>query len=109
MSVYSNIQKLPASQVFKISHLVSGIEGITLSPIGYLLEASPPVVNRYCPELFKHQIASGHTLYAMVFKPHSFQTGRKYPTILNVYGGPEVQLVSNSFKVRFLLYSNGFC
>lgn len=35
----------------------------------------------------------------MIFKPHNFQPGVKYPTILNVYGGPEVQLVSNTFKV----------
>ena len=26
--------------------------------------------------------------------------GVKYPTVLNVYGGPEVQTVSNTFKVR---------
>lgn len=100
MNVYSNIQKLPACQVLKISHQDWSVEGVSLTPIGYLLEASPPVLNRYCPELFKHQISSGHTLYAMVFKPHNFQPGQKYPTVLNVYGGPEVQLVSNSFKVR---------
>ena len=39
----------------------------------------------------------------MVFKPHNFKAGVKYPTILNVYGGPEVQLVSNTFKVNLLL------
>lgn len=39
----------------------------------------------------------------MIFKPHNFQVGVKYPTILNVYGGPEVQLVSNTFKVNILL------
>ena len=34
----------------------------------------------------------------MVFKPHDLQMGVKYPIILSVYGGPEVQLVSNTFK-----------
>jgi hypothetical protein len=34
----------------------------------------------------------------MVFKPHDLQMGVKYPVILSVYGGPEVQLVSNTFK-----------
>ena len=34
----------------------------------------------------------------MVFKPHDIQMGVKYPIILSVYGGPEVQLVSNTFK-----------
>lgn len=56
----------------------------------------------YCPELYTHQISSGDLLYAMVFKPHCFQTGKKYPTVLNIYGGPEVQLVSNTFKVGML-------
>jgi len=40
----------------------------------------------------------------MVFKPHNFIPGHKYPTILHVYGGPEVQLVTNTFKVN--LYNN---
>ncbi len=35
----------------------------------------------------------------MVYKPHSMTPGLKYPVLLNVYGGPELQLVSNSFKV----------
>jgi dipeptidyl-peptidase 9 len=56
----------------------------------------------YCPELYTHQISSGDLLYAMVFKPHCFQPGKKYPTVLNIYGGPEVQLVSNTFKVGML-------
>lgn len=55
------------------------------------------------PTLVTHQISSGDVLFAMVFKPHNFVPGQKYPTILHVYGGPEVQLVTNTFKV--LLYS----
>ncbi len=39
----------------------------------------------------------------MVYKPHSMTPGLKYPVLLNVYGGPELQLVSNSFKVSQLL------
>lgn len=54
------------------------------------------------PELYRHQIRSGETLYAMVFRPHCYQPGKKYPTVLSIYGGPEVQLVSNTFKVNSL-------
>lgn len=53
----------------------------------------------YTPKLYTHQISSGDILHAMVFKPHSFELNKKYPCVLNVYGGPEVQLVSNTFKV----------
>jgi len=56
------------------------------------------------PTLVTHQISSGDVLFAMVFKPHNFVPGQKYPTILHVYGGPEVQLVTNTFKVY--LYNN---
>ena len=52
------------------------------------------------PELFSHTIPSGETLYGMIFKPKNLDHREKYPVVLNVYGGPEVQLVSNTFKVR---------
>lgn len=50
----------------------------------------------------------------MLFKPSGFDPEKQYPTVLNVYGGPEVQLVSNSFKgMRHLrmhmLASKGYC
>jgi dipeptidyl-peptidase 9 len=53
----------------------------------------------YSPSIYSPRISSGDILYAMVFKPHNFTLGVKYPTVLNVYGGPEVQTVSNTFKV----------
>lgn len=114
VAVYSNIQKLPTCQVFRISHTDWTVEGVTLTPVGYLLEPSTPEGEFYCPELYTHQISSGDLLYAMVFKPHCFQPGIKYPTVLNIYGGPEVQLVSNTFKgmrqLRMhMLAAQGYC
>lgn len=61
-----------------------------------LREIKPLVV----PEVFTTRINSGDVIYSMVFKPHNFTPGRKYPTVLSIYGGPQVQLVSNTFKVR---------
>lgn len=55
------------------------------------------------PTLVTHQISSGDILFAMIFKPHNFVPGQKYPTILHVYGGPEVQLVTNTFKVVIII------
>lgn len=100
VAVYSNIQKLPSCQVYRITHKDYTVEGVVLEPAGYLLEPSS-AGPMYTPELYTHQISSGELLYAMVFKPHSFSIGKKYPTVVNVYGGPEVQLVSNTFKVCF--------
>lgn len=51
------------------------------------------------PLILTHELSSGETIYAMVYRPVEFDSAKKYPTILNIYGGPEVQLVYNSFKV----------
>jgi dipeptidyl-peptidase 9 len=40
VAVYSNIQRLPTCQVFRISHTDWTVEGVTLTPVGYLLESS---------------------------------------------------------------------
>ncbi|CAH1971216.1 unnamed protein product [Acanthoscelides obtectus] len=114
VTVYSNIQKPPACQVFRVTHADWTVEGVTLTPVGYLVESTPLSNDCYAPDLYTHEISSGHVLYAMVFKPHNFEPGRKYPTVLNVYGGPEVQLVSNTFKgmrqLRMhMLAARGYC
>lgn len=87
------------NQVFRISHSDWTVENIVLTPVGYLLEPLVPDSEIFAPEIFTHKITSGDTIYSMIFKPHDFKPGTKYPTVLNVYGGPEVQLVSNTFKV----------
>lgn len=38
-----------------------------------------PEVEIHAPELFTHKMQSGEILYAMLFRPHGFQHGRKYP------------------------------
>lgn len=52
------------------------------------------------PELFSFVISSGDRLHGMIFRPHNYRPGQRYPTVLNIYGGPEVQLVTNTFKVK---------
>lgn len=42
------------------------------------------------PEIFDFPGKSGFQLYGMVYKPHNLQPGRKHPTVLFVYGGPQV-------------------
>lgn len=98
VAVYSSIKTLPTCQVFRISQSDWTVESITLTPVGYLLEPSAPESELFAPEIYTHKIKSGETIFAMIFKPHNYQPGKRYPTILNVYGGPEVQLVSNTFK-----------
>lgn len=38
---------------------------------------------------------TGFVHYAYLFKPANCEPGVRYPTILYIYGGPEIQLVRN--------------
>lgn len=105
--VYCNIHQLPTSKIVQISHspansddvVVSDVNSIQLSTIGYVIEGLKPNP-QYCPQIYSPRLPSGEIVYAMVFKPHHFQNGIKYPAVLNVYGGPEVQIVKNTFRVN---------
>lgn len=102
--VYCNIQRLPSCKVMRLTQTCQngGVNGIQISLVGFLHEGGKPEP-QYCPQIFRPQLPSGEIVYAMVFKPHNFQLGVKYPTVLNVYGGPEVQTVNNTFKVCIYL------
>ncbi|RWS14610.1 Dipeptidyl peptidase 9-like protein [Dinothrombium tinctorium] len=66
------------------------------------------------PELFTYQLkSSGDVIYGLIFKPEFMESGVKYPCVVDVYGGPEIQIVTNSFKGvrhvrRHLLSSEGY-
>ena len=54
----------------------------------------------------------GTTLYGSLLKPADFDPARKYPVVVTVYGGPEAQVVTNSWSsvsaFEQLLASRGF-
>ena len=52
-------------------------------PAGPLPDYTPP-------EIFSFESTTGFTLYGMLYKPHDLQPGKKYPTVLFIYGGPQV-------------------
>lgn len=49
------------------------------------------------PEFFTIKNSGGVDLNALMIKPSSFDTGKKYPVIVYVYGGPTVQIVANQW------------
>ncbi|GAB6019355.1 hypothetical protein CHUAL_000944 [Chamberlinius hualienensis] len=115
VTVYSNISRLSVCEVFGLQWIEgkTSVYDVYVVSQGYLLEPSEPDENYRQPELFVHQLATKENLYCMIFTPANMQPNVKYPTILSVYGGPEVQLVNNSFKgMRFLrmhmLASHGY-
>lgn len=48
--------------------------------------------------LFKLKSESGDDLYCRMFKPVDFDSTKKYPAIVYLYGGPNVQLINNTWN-----------
>jgi dipeptidyl-peptidase-4 len=48
--------------------------------------------------IFKLKSNNGDDLYCRMFKPVDFDSTKKYPSIVYLYGGPNVQLVKNTWN-----------
>uniref|UniRef100_A0A8C7PSD9 dipeptidyl-peptidase IV n=1 Tax=Oncorhynchus mykiss TaxID=8022 RepID=A0A8C7PSD9_ONCMY len=98
VSHYSNVSTPPCVHVYKLT----ASEGDPLHMVpefwASMMEAPGCPGDYKSPEIFDFPGKSGFQLYGMVYKPHNLQPGKKHPTVLFVYGGPQVQLVNNSFK-----------
>jgi len=76
--------------------------------------SNPPILGfeRGTVELLEVKAKDGMLLYASLLKPADFDPGKRYPVVLNVYGGPHGQTVSNAWPVAspfaHLLASRGF-
>lgn len=69
-----------------------------------LLKAEDPLTDYEMPKakIFKIKTAegvkeNGEELYARMITPPDFNESKKYPVIVYVYGGPHVQLITNSW------------
>ena len=65
------------------------------------------------PEFLEAKAADGQTLHAMVIKPRDFDPAKRYPVIVEVYGGPHAQVVQDRWNPRWmplyqLLAQSGF-
>ena len=69
--------------------------------LGIYREANAKVMDEYeilPTEIVKFKGADGTELHGRIIKPKGFQAGKKYPVIVDVYGGPGVMLpVHNSW------------
>jgi dipeptidyl-peptidase-4 len=81
--------------------------------IRFVKDSRLPVMDEYNlgkSELFTIPTNDGYNLLASWILPPEFDAGKKYPVIINVYGGPESQGVANSFPrglSDFYLAQNG--
>ncbi|XP_045917700.1 dipeptidyl peptidase 9-like [Micropterus dolomieu] len=107
VSHYSSLTTAPCVHIYKLNSSdsdplhkepqfwASMMESSGVSPFDH----SPP-------EMFSFTGKSGFDLYGMLYKPNNLVPGRKHPTVVFVYGGPQVQLVNNSYKgVKYLRLS----
>ncbi|MCB0819928.1 MAG: DPP IV N-terminal domain-containing protein [Bacteroidetes bacterium] len=62
-------------------------------------EATDPIAMQALPkpELVKLAAGDGTILNARLFKPRNMESGKKYPVVIYVYGGPHAQMVTNSW------------
>lgn len=54
------------------------------------------------PQFVEAKAADGQTLYAMVIKPRDFDPTKRYPVIVEVYGGPHAQVVQDRWSPRWM-------
>ncbi|GBM27063.1 Dipeptidyl peptidase 8 [Araneus ventricosus] len=111
VTIQSSVGQPHFGQVYQICY--SPNNPFTVQALGYFIEPSALPSSYRQPELFSHRLQSGHLIYGMLFKPPNMRVGEKYPTVLTIYGGPEVQLVTNSYKGmrylrQYLLSSEGY-
>jgi dipeptidyl-peptidase 4 len=59
---------------------------------------APYVADNSVPEFGVLTAADGQTLHYRLFKPSHFDPAKRYPAIVDVYGGPGTQRVTNSWS-----------
>jgi hypothetical protein len=117
VDTYSTMVNHPTQESVRNCSSNARVDCISLCRVGYIQGpdcVGYPDPGYDPPEIFSHRIRSSDVLYGMIFKPPEMEAGKKYPTLLAVYGGPKVQLVTNSFKSskqsrNHFLAAMGYC
>jgi dipeptidyl-peptidase-4 len=94
MDRYSNISTPPALTLHKN-------DGTLVSTIVKSRVKIPEKLGIQHPELFTIPAEDDFPLPAQIYKPKNFDPNKKYPLILNVYGGPSAPEVSNSWHAGY--------
>ena len=74
----------------------------------YLYKAENPLndYNLGVTELDTIKSEDGQDLYTRIIKPYNFDPNKKYPVIVYVYGGPHLQLITDSWLAGGGIYLN---
>lgn len=94
---YSDIQSLPSLSI-------QAAEGTGTRPLAPSRTEMLTRLGVQFPELTTIPADDGFAMPAQILRPKNFQTGRKYPVIMCVYGGASAPQVSNAFQWDTLWY-----
>src|SRR5207237_1974596 len=73
-----------------------GADGLGERALTDLNRAWRAEVSTQRPERFRYE-RDGQTIDGWIVRPHGFEPGKPYPTLLNVHGGPHAQYGHNFF------------
>ncbi|MGH7567998.1 MAG: DPP IV N-terminal domain-containing protein [Gemmatimonadales bacterium] len=94
IDTHSDHTRPPSAGVYRVA-------GSPPSPrIGWIAENAVPELERYGlrpKEFLTIPATDGTPLHAQAVKPADFDSTRRYPVLIHVYGGPQSQLVTNSW------------
>ncbi|KAH0625843.1 hypothetical protein JD844_034174 [Phrynosoma platyrhinos] len=92
ISHYSSVSTPPCVHIYKLTG--SEEDPLHKQPKFWasMMEAASCPADYIPPEIFHFRTQSDVELYGMVYKPHDLQPGKKHPTVLFVYGGPQGQV-----------------
>ena len=65
---------------------------------------TPYLAYLIAPEYGTLTAEDGQIMHYRLFKPTNYQDGKKHPVIVNVYGGPHAQRVTNSWRSKNLYF-----
>ena len=101
VDTFSTANQMPASSVHDRSGEQESVLAEAARPPDWLLHT----------EFLNFRSSDGERLYARLIRPAGFASGKKYPVVVTVYGGPHVQEVVDSWRGNYLdqmLANRGF-
>jgi len=105
LDTYSNISSLPILKLYKNNGDVKQV----------LAETNTELFEKYdiqLPEMFTVPTRDNFQMPATLLKPGDFDPQKKYPVLINVYGGPSAPTIVNSWRSSIffdqVLLDNGY-
>src|SRR5207248_2783011 len=89
--VFAASEPTAPAELFAIGAEGGGERSLTDLNRGWRDEVAP-----MRPERFRYE-REGQTIDGWIVRPHNFEAGKRYPTLLNVHGGPHAQYGHNFF------------